>query len=123
MYNRNHVDLIGNVGNIEIRSGKKDVAVISLATNRRYKDGEGNKQTETTWHQIVAFSPALVDLAKKHINKGDLLNVTAFLRTSKWEDADGKDRYSVELVAKSFGFLSPKRNGADDDAGDDDANS
>jgi|TARA_R110000782_G_scaffold82779_2_gene162597 single-strand DNA-binding protein len=118
MYNRNHVDLIGNVGKIEIRTGKKDVAVLSIATNERFTDNEGKKQTATEWHQVVAFSPKLVELAQKFIAKGDLLSVTGALRTTKFTDSEGKDRYSTEIVAKNFGFLSPKRDDADADSGD-----
>lgn len=117
MYNRNHVDLIGNVGKIEIRTGKKDVAVLSLATNESYKK-DGEKKTASQWHQVVAFSPKLVELAQKYIAKGDLLNVIGSLRTSKFTDSEGNDRYSTEIVVKSFGFLSPKRDDADADAGD-----
>ena len=105
MYNRNHVDLIGNVGKIEIRTGKKDVAVLSIATNERFTDNEGKKQTATEWHQVVAFSPKLVELAQKFIAKGDLLSVTGALRTTKFTDSEGKDRYSTA------GRLTPPKEG------------
>jgi single-strand DNA-binding protein len=100
-FNMNRVTLAGNVGNDpEIRntnSGNK-VCNFSLATNKSYtKDGEKHEITE--WHRVVVFGDGLIDkLFAPYVSKGASLFIEGELRTRKWQDQSGNDRYSTEIV-------------------------
>ena len=115
----NRVDLIGNLGgDPEFRTMQsgKPVANFSLATNEVYKDRQTGEYVEQTeWHRITVFQEGLVDMLKKHAAKGRLAHITGKLRTRKWQDRDGNDRYTTEIVVGPRGcinFLDPKRDGA-----------
>jgi single-strand DNA-binding protein len=100
-FNMNRVTLAGNVGqDPEIRStnGGNKVCNISLATNKSYvKDGEKHEITE--WHRLVIFGDGLIDkLIAPYVSKGSSLFVEGELRTRKWQDQSGNDRYSTEIV-------------------------
>ncbi len=100
-FNMNRVTLAGNVGNDpEVRntnSGNK-VCNFSLATNKSYtKDGEKHEITE--WHRVVVFGDGLIDkLITPYVSKGTPLFVEGELRTRKWQDQSGNDRYTTEIV-------------------------
>ncbi len=115
----NRVDLIGNLGgNPEIRTmqNSSEVANFSIATNEVYKDRQTGEYKELTeWHRIVVYQQGLIDMLKKHGEKGRLAHITGKLRTRKWTDRAGNDRYSTEIVVGPRGcinFLDPKRDGA-----------
>jgi len=104
---KNHVQLVGNVGQeptvTNLENGKK-VARLSLATNENYKDSEGNKQTETNWHTIVAWGKT-ADIIEKYAPKGKEIGVTGSLRTRSYNDNDGNTRYVTEVVASEILLL------------------
>ncbi len=101
----NKVILIGNVGkDPEIREtndGKK-IASLSLATSETWKDKNGEKQQKSEWHRIVIFSPGLAEIAEKYVKKGSKLYVSGALKTRKWEDKNGVERYTTEVVLSAF---------------------
>ncbi len=107
---RNHVQLIGNVGveptvtNLE--SGKK-VARLSLATNENYKDGKGEKQTETNWHVVVAWGKT-AEIIEKFVSKGKEIGVVGKLKTRSYTTDDGNERYVTEVVANEILLLGGK---------------
>ena len=116
----NRVDLIGNLGgDPEFRTMQSggDVANFSIATNEVYKDrqsGEYKKSTE--WHRIVVFQDGLVAMLRKHAARGRPVHITGKLRTRKWQDRAGNDRYTTEIVVGPRGcinFLDRKPDGAD----------
>ena len=116
----NRVDLIGNLGgNPEFRSMQNggEVANFSIATNEVYKDRQsGEYRQSTEWHRIVVFQDGLVAMLRKHAAKGRQVHITGKLRTRKWQDRDGNDRYSTEIVVGPRGcinFLDRKPDGAD----------
>ena len=118
----NRVDLIGNLGaDPELRSlpGGGEVANFSIATNEGYRDrqsGEYVRQTE--WHRVTVFQDGLVKMLRKHAAKGRQAHVTGKLRTRKWQDRDGNDRYTTEIVVGprgSINFLDPRPDGAAND--------
>lgn len=102
----NKVILIGNCGkDPEIRSmqnGTK-VANLSLATSESWKDkSSGERKERTEWHRIVVFGP-LADIVEKYVHKGSKLYVSGSLQTRKWQDKDGVEKYSTEVVLQGFG--------------------
>lgn len=98
----NQVSLIGNVGaDPEIRatqSGNK-IANLRIATSETWKDkNTGEKQERTEWHTVSVFGDGLVRVIENYVSKGDTLFVQGSLRTRKWQDRDGNDRYTTEVV-------------------------
>ena len=118
----NRVDLIGNLGaDPEFRSlpGGGEVANFSVATNEVYKDRQTCEYVQQTeWHRITVFQDGLVKMLRKHAAKGRQAHVTGKLRTRKWKDRDGNDRYTTEIVVGprgSINFLDPRPDGAAND--------
>jgi len=102
----NKVILLGNLGrDPEIRSmqtGKK-MASFSIATSKRWKDKNTQEQKEnTTWHNIVVFNEGLVDVIEKYVKKGSKIYVEGELSTRKYQDKDGNDRYTTEVVLQGY---------------------
>ena len=102
----NKVILLGNLGrDPEIRSmqsGKK-MASFSIATSKRWKDKNTQEQKEnTSWHNIVVFNEGLVDVIEKYVKKGSKIYVEGELSTRKYQDKDGNDRYTTEVVLQGY---------------------
>jgi len=102
----NKVILLGNLGrDPEIRSmqsGKK-MASFSIATSKRWKDRNTQEQKESTsWHNIVVFNEGLVDVIEKYVKKGSKIYVEGELSTRKYQDKDGNDRYTTEVVLQGY---------------------
>jgi single-strand DNA-binding protein len=120
MASENRVFLLGNVGKPpETRYLPSGDAVtnISLATSDRYKDKTTNEMKETTeWHR-VAFFGKLAETAGKYLTKGSQISLWGKLRTRKWTDANGQDKYSTEIVADSMQMFGGKPNGEQHGAG------
>lgn len=101
----NKVMLIGHLGadpDIRSSNGGDDIATFSLATSERWKDRDsGEKKERTEWHRIVVFGP-LVEVIKSYVKKGSKIFVSGTLRTRKWQDNSGNDRWSTEVVLSGF---------------------
>ena len=102
----NKVILLGNLGaDPEIRamqSGNK-VASFSLATSKRWKDKSTQEQKEkTSWHKVVVFGDGLVDIVEKYVKKGSKIYIEGELQTRKWQDQDGNDRYTTEVILQGY---------------------
>ena len=102
----NKVILLGNLGkDPEIRalqSGNK-MATFSLATSKRWKDKVTQEQKDkTSWHNIVVFGDGLVGIVEKYVKKGSKIYVEGELQTRKWQDQEGKDRYTTEVVVQGY---------------------
>lgn len=102
----NRVELIGNLGrDPEIRStqqGKK-IANLSIATSESWKDqhsGEWKERTE--WHRVVVFNEGLAKIVEKHLSTGMKVRIEGKLRTRKWEDTNGQDRYTTEIHVENY---------------------
>lgn len=96
--------LIGFVGkDPEIRSMQNgdEVASFSLATSERWTDKQGQKQEKSEWHNIVVFG-GLVKIIKSYVKKGSKLYIEGKIQTRKWQDKDGNDRYTTEVVLQGF---------------------
>ena len=116
----NKVIIVGNVGrDPETRYMPSGDAVtnISVATSDRYKDKQSGEMKETTeWHR-VAFFGKLAEIAGQYLKKGSQVYVEGRLRTRKWTDASGQEKYSTEIVAESMQMLGGKPVGGSGDGG------
>jgi len=102
----NKVLLLGNLGkDPEVRhtnSGTKVVS-FSMATSERWTDkATGEKRENTYWHNIVIFNENLATVAEKYLKKGSKVYVEGALQTRKWQDQQGTDRWTTEVVLKAF---------------------
>ncbi|UDF35988.1 UNVERIFIED_ORG: single-stranded DNA-binding protein [Shinella sp. XGS7] len=115
----NKVILIGNLGrDPELRYNPSGVAfcTISLATTRNWKNREsGERQEETEWHRVV-FNDKLAEIVGQYCKKGRPLYVEGRLRTRKWQDKEGRDQYTTEIIADQMQLLG-SRDGGDDMGG------
>jgi single-strand DNA-binding protein len=114
---KNTVTLVGFVGNDpEVRNTQSGTAItsVSLATNRSFKDGKGNRQTETEWHRITCFNGTGKGVAE-HVRKGAMIMVTGRIHYSKWTDQNGVDRYGCEIIAEQVDFLAKAKESAKDE--------
>lgn len=108
---RNRVQLIGNLGQdpeMKTLDGGKKVAHFTLATNDDFKNSEGQKVSETTWHNIVAWN-GLADLADKYLKKGEKVAVEGRIVYRNYEDKKGATRYITEIVLNELMFLGSPR--------------
>ena len=106
----NRVILIGNLGrDPEVRhlEGGSIVAKFPIATNESYKDKEGEWQTITEWHDIVVWR-YLAERAERDLKKGSLIYIEGKLTKRKWQDKEGNDRYTTEVVANTFRLLEKR---------------
>ena len=103
----NKVILIGNLGkDPEVRYLDNGVAVanISLATSESYKNKEGDRITQTEWHDVVLWR-GLAEVAEKFLKKGSSVYIEGKLRTNKWVDKDENNRYKTEVLADKLTML------------------
>lgn len=102
----NKVCLIGNVGQdpeIKNLTNGGVVANFSLATSESWKDKQtGEKKERTEWHRVVVFQEGLCGVIETYVRKGMRLYIEGGLQTRKWQDKDGNDRYSTEVVLTGF---------------------
>jgi len=112
----NKIILVGNVGKQpEVRALQQsgnEVATFTLATSERWLDkSTGEKREATEWHSIVIFNKHLVSFVKQYVNKGDKLYIEGKLKTRKWQDKNGADKYSTEIVLENYqGMLVSLKN-------------
>jgi single-strand DNA-binding protein len=104
----NKVILIGNLGaDPEVRhlQNGASVANFRLATSETYKDRQtGERREQTEWHNVVAWR-GLAEITEKYLRKGSKVYVEGKLRTRKWQDKDGQDRYTTEIQADEMTLL------------------
>ena len=117
----NKVILIGNLGrDPETRYMPEGGAItnISIATTDKWKDKNGEMQEKTEWHR-VAFFGKLAEIAGEYLKKGSQVYVEGRLQTRKWQDKDGADKYTTEIVANVMQMLGSRQGmgGGDREAG------
>ena len=107
---KNKVQLIGNLGNApEVKtteSGKK-LAKFSVATNESYRNANGEKVTETTWHNLVAWGK-VADIAEKYLSKGSEVAIEGKLINRSYTDKDGNKKYISEVQVNELLMLGSK---------------
>ena len=111
----NKVILLGRLGaDPEVRYMPSGMAVANLriATNDGYKDRQTGQFIENTeWHRVVVFGKQAESISQ-YTNKGSLLYIEGRIRTNRWQDQSGQDRYTTEIVATEFQFIGGKGDGA-----------
>ena len=114
----NKVILVGNLGqdpDVKYTAGGAAVTTLSLATSESWKDkNTGDQQERTEWHRVVFFN-RLAEIAGEYVKKGSKLYVEGSLRTRKWQDKSGADRYTTEIVGAEMQMLDSR--GATQDGG------
>lgn len=109
---RNKVQLIGRMGdNIEVKtleSGSK-IGKVSLATNETYKNQQGEKVTETTWHNLVVWGKQ-AELLEKYASKGSEIAIEGKITNRSYTDKEGIKRYITEIVVHDFLFIGGSKN-------------
>lgn len=117
----NKVILIGNLGrDPEMRSlpSGQAVATFSIATNRRWKDRDGQKQEQTEWHNIVVFGRQ-AEVAGQYLTKGKQIYLEGRLQTRSWDDKQsGEKKYRTEIVCENFQMLGGPGGGGGGGRGD-----
>lgn len=112
----NKVILVGNLGaDPEVRSFQNGGKVCNLriATSESWKDrNSGERQERTEWHTVAIFSEGLVGVAERYLRKGSKVYVEGQLRTRKWQDQSGNDRYTTEVVLQGPGAVMTMLDGA-----------
>ncbi|HEY7841220.1 MAG TPA: single-stranded DNA-binding protein [Gammaproteobacteria bacterium] len=111
----NKVILIGNLGDdpeVRYTQGGSAVANVRLATTESWKDKEsGEKQERTEWHRVVFFG-RLAEIVAEYLKKGSQVYVEGSIRTNKWQDKEGKDRYTTEIIANEMQMLGGRGGGS-----------
>lgn len=117
----NKVILVGNLGkDPEVRylpSGE-GFASATLATTDKWKDKSGQMQERTEWHNLSFFG-RLAEVVRQYLKKGSKIYVEGSIRTEKWQDKDGKDRYTTKIVVNTMQMLGSRQGGGNGDGNGD----
>lgn len=109
----NKAILIGRLGKdpeTRYMTSGEAVTNVSLATSENWKDKNGEKQERTEWHNLV-FYRRLAEIAGEYLKKGSQIYVEGRIQTRKWQDKEGKDRYTTEIVVNEMTMLGGKQSG------------
>jgi single-strand DNA-binding protein len=109
----NKVMLIGNLGkDPEIRATQSGTSVVTfnVATTERWKNKDGQMQEATEWHRVVAWQK-LAEICGTYLHKGSKVYIEGKLQTRKWQDQNGNDKYTTEIIAKDMKMLDSKGSG------------
>lgn len=115
----NKVILVGNLGNDpDVRETTSGIVCnISVATSESWKDRDGNRQENTEWHRVVAFGK-LAEIMEEYLRKGSKVYIEGKIRTEKWTDKDGVERYTTKVYADNMQMLDSRRDGGERDGRD-----
>ena len=120
----NKVTLIGNLGrDPEVRYAPSGSAIcnVAIATSRSWKDKtSGERQEETEWHRVV-FYDRLAEIAGEYLKKGKSVYIEGRLKTRKWTDKDGVEKYTTEIIAQEMTMLGGREGGAGGGGGGDES--
>ncbi|MDR6758181.1 single-strand DNA-binding protein [Mycoplana sp. BE70] len=118
----NKVILIGNVGaDPEIRRTQdgRPIANLRIATSESWRDrNSGERREKTEWHTVVVFNEGLCKVVEQYVKKGAKLYIEGALQTRKWQDQNGNDRYSTEVVLQGFNSTLTMLDGRGEGGGD-----
>ncbi len=113
MASLNKVMLIGNLGKdpeVRYTTSGTAVASFSVATTEKYKNKSGEWEEKTEWHNVTLWA-RLAEIAGEYLSKGKTVYIEGRLQTRKWQDKEGKDRYTTEIVGEKMQMLSAKGDG------------
>lgn len=103
----NKVQIIGRLGKdpeVRYMPSGSIITTCSVATSEKYKDSNGDKQEKTEWHKVVFFGRQ-AEVAGEYLRKGSLAYIEGKLQTRKWQDQEGNDRFSTEIVGSKMQML------------------
>lgn len=106
----NKVILLGNLGSdpdIRHTADGRAIANLRLATGEAWKDQQGQLQERTEWHRVVMYGRT-AEIARDYLRKGSKLYLEGRIQTRKWQDKDGRDQYTTEIIAQEFQMLDRK---------------
>lgn len=120
----NKAIILGRLGDdpiVRYAASGECVTSFSLATSETWKDKQGQKQEKTEWHKVVIWGK-LAEIAEKFVKKGSQIYIEGQLQTRKWQDKDGNERYTTEIVLQGFNanliLLSSKNNNSQESFND-----
>jgi len=109
----NKVILVGNLGNdpeVRYMPNGNAVANLSLATSESWKDQQGQQQERTEWHRVTMYR-RLAEIAGEYLKKGSQIYIEGKLQTRKWQDQQGNDKYTTEIIADQLQMLGGRAEG------------
>ena len=116
----NKVIIVGTLGNdpeVKYSASGSAIANLSVATSEQWKDKQtGEKKEQTEWHRVVIFGK-LAEVAGEYLRKGSQVYIEGQLRTRKWTDSNGVDKYTTEIVIPQMGGVMQMLGGKRDDSG------
>lgn len=102
----NKVILVGNLGRdpeVRTTSNGSKVVQLSIATSERWRDrATGEQREKTEWHRVVIFNERLADVAERYLQRGRQVYIEGQLQTRKWQDQEGNDKYTTEVVLGQY---------------------
>ena len=110
----NKVILVGRLGKdpeTRYMTNGEAVTNVTLATSENWKDKSGEKQEKTEWHNLT-FYRRLAEVAGEYLKKGSMIYVEGKIQTRKWQDKEGKDRYTTDIIVNEMQMLSSKSGGS-----------
>ncbi|RYZ14574.1 MAG: single-stranded DNA-binding protein [Alphaproteobacteria bacterium] len=117
----NKVILVGNLGRdpeIKQLPSGASLANLSIATSETWRDkASGERKEKTEWHRVVVFNEGLVRIVEQYLKKGSKVYLEGALETRKWQDKDGNDKYSTEVVLRNFNASLTMLDGREGGAG------
>ena len=119
MASLNKVLLIANLGKdpeVRYTASGTAVASFSLATSEKFKNKGGEWEERTEWHNVILWG-RLAEIAGEYLSKGKTVYIEGRLQTRKWQDKDGKDRFTTEIVGEKMQMLSRKEGSNHEEAG------
>lgn len=101
--------MLGHAGGAPLVSqeGKQPFALLSLATNKSWKDKEGNTQEQVAWHKVLFFGKA-AEFIEAHVKSGSRLYIEGELEYQQWKDNEGKERCETQIIARGWPILLDK---------------
>lgn len=117
----NKVILVGNLGadpDVKRTQDGRPIVNLSIATSESWRDkNSGERRDKTEWHRVVIFSEGLCKIAENYLKKGSKVYLEGALQTRKWQDQNGQDRYSTEVVLQGFNSTLTMLDGRNDNQG------
>lgn len=108
----NKVIIVGNLGNdpeVRYMPNGNAVANLSVATSESWKDQQGQQQSKTEWHKVTMYRK-LAEIAGEYLKKGSQVFIEGKLQTRKWQDQQGNDKYTTEIIADNMQMLGSNQN-------------
>ncbi|MEW7006863.1 single-stranded DNA-binding protein [Lentilitoribacter sp. EG35] len=117
----NKVILVGNLGadpDVKRTQDGRPIVNLSIATSESWRDkNTGERRDKTEWHRVVIFSEGLCRVAENYLKKGSKVYLEGALQTRKWQDQNGQDKYSTEVVLQGFNSTLTMLDGRNDNQG------